>query len=103
MEQRTALVASRAEPTIGGPSLVSFSRSELDPMNDWEPKGSGGTVTPERWQQVKAILDDALEYGTAERSAFLSAACNGDSELRQEVESLLAAELEIGDFIEEPI
>jgi serine/threonine-protein kinase len=72
-------------------------------MNYREPNGSGGTVTPERWQQVKAVLDGALECRTAERSDFLKAACNGDSELRQEVESLLASESVIGDFIEEPI
>jgi serine/threonine-protein kinase len=60
-------------------------------------------VTPERWQQVKALLDGALECRTAERQAYFDASCNGDSELRQEVESLLSSEAEIGDFIEEPI
>jgi len=58
-------------------------------------------VTPERWQQVKAVLDGALERDPAERLVYLDEACGRDAELREEVESLLAPE--IGDFIEEPI
>ncbi len=65
--------------------------------------GSGGMVTPDRWQQIKAVLEDALERQGAERAAFLDLACQGDDELRQEVESLLASEEEIGDFIETPV
>jgi len=68
-----------------------------------EPGGSGGAVTPDRWQQVKAVLEDALEQEGAARTAFLAEACQGDDELRQEVESLLASEAEIGDFIETPV
>ncbi|HEX6901103.1 MAG TPA: serine/threonine-protein kinase [Thermoanaerobaculia bacterium] len=60
-------------------------------------------VTPDRWQQVKAVLEDALERQGAEREAFLADACQGDDELRREVESLLASEDEIGDFIETPV
>jgi serine/threonine protein kinase/tetratricopeptide (TPR) repeat protein len=60
-------------------------------------------VTPDRWQQIKAVLDEALEREEAARTAFLDAACQGDGELRQEVESLLASEAEIGDFIETPV
>lgn len=58
-------------------------------------------MTPERWQQVKAVLDGALERNPAERLVYLDEACGRDAELRQEVESLLAPE--IGDFIEEPL
>jgi eukaryotic-like serine/threonine-protein kinase len=60
-------------------------------------------VTPDRWQQIKAVLNDALEREEALRTAFLEAACQGDGELRREVESLLSSEAEIGDFIETPI
>jgi tetratricopeptide (TPR) repeat protein len=60
-------------------------------------------VTPERWEQVKAVLDDALETGPAERAAFVAAACGEDPELRAEVESLLAFEEESEAFIEEPL
>ncbi len=61
------------------------------------------TVTPERWQQVKTVLDGALERRRAERDAYLAEACRGDDELRGEVESLLASEEVLGDFIEEPL
>jgi serine/threonine-protein kinase len=60
-------------------------------------------VTPERWRQVKAVLDGALEKRPGERPAFVAAACGDDAELRQEVESLLSYEAESTDFIEEPL
>ena len=44
-----------------------------------------------RWQQIKAILDAAVEYTAAtERAAFLDRACENDTALRSEVASLLA-------------
>jgi eukaryotic-like serine/threonine-protein kinase len=60
-------------------------------------------VTPERWQQIKVILDEALEQEQPERAGFIATACQGDEELRREVESLVASEAEIGDFIETPV
>jgi serine/threonine protein kinase/TolB-like protein/Tfp pilus assembly protein PilF len=47
-------------------------------------------MTPERWQQVKGVLQNVLERTPLERAAFLDQACDGDQALRQEVESLLA-------------
>ena len=47
-------------------------------------------MTPERWQQVKGVLQNVLEIAPSERAMFLDQACNGDRALRQEVESLLA-------------
>jgi serine/threonine protein kinase/tetratricopeptide (TPR) repeat protein len=47
-------------------------------------------MTPERWQQIKAVLAAALEQTPAERAAFLDQACDGDGVLRAEVESLIA-------------
>ncbi|MFZ3339878.1 MAG: serine/threonine-protein kinase [Terriglobales bacterium] len=44
-----------------------------------------------RWQQVEAIFYAALERAPAERDAFLDQACNGDFNLRSEVQSLLDA------------
>ena len=46
-------------------------------------------MTPERWRQVEAVLQAALERGPAERAALLDSACAGDPGLRKEVESLL--------------
>jgi len=48
-------------------------------------------MTPERWQQVKAILADAIECDDAlERAALVESSCAGDPVLKQEVEALLA-------------
>jgi serine/threonine protein kinase len=49
-------------------------------------------MTPERWQQVKRVLENVLETAPSERAVFLEQACDGDQALRQEVESLLAGD-----------
>ena len=49
-------------------------------------------MTSERWQEVKAIFDGAVECDPAARAEFLRKCCGTDEELRREVESLLAAE-----------
>jgi len=59
-------------------------------------------VDPARYQQVKAILLEALELPAPGRSAFLAAACGSDAELRAEVESLLGQEVH-DDFLEPPV
>jgi serine/threonine protein kinase len=43
----------------------------------------------ERWEKVAQLYDSVCELTPAERSAFLAQACEGDEELRREVESLL--------------
>ncbi len=48
-------------------------------------------------------MEAALEQPPAARPAFLSEACNGDDELRREVESLLQADEQAGSFIAEPL
>jgi tetratricopeptide (TPR) repeat protein len=60
-------------------------------------------VTPERWGQVKAVLEGVLERPQEDRMALLAEACDGDGELRAEVESLLAFEAESETFIEQPL
>ena len=60
-------------------------------------------MTPARWQEVKAVLEEALDKEPAERLPFLAAACRDDRELRDEVESLLAADAETEDFLAEPV
>ena len=59
-------------------------------------------MTPERWQQVKQALQEALLLPAAERSAFLAQIGRDDAELEREVGSLLAADEEAGSFIIEP-
>jgi hypothetical protein len=53
-------------------------------------------MNPERWKQVKGLLDQAIELDPAERPAFFDRACNGDSELKREVESLLSSHEDAG-------
>ncbi len=55
-----------------------------------------------RWQRVKDLVAGALEKDPAERDAFLEAACAADTELRAEVDSLIAAHESTDDFIERP-
>jgi len=59
-------------------------------------------MTPERWQKVKQIFHTALDKPAAERTAFIAQACNGDDQLREEVESLLASSEKDGSFIDSP-
>ena len=59
-------------------------------------------MTPERWEQIGQVYEQARELALSERVTFLDRACAGDEELRREVESLLAAEATIGDFIAAP-
>ncbi len=56
----------------------------------------------ERWQQIDRLLQSALELKVEERAAFLQQACAGDTALRQEIESLLAANKDVNSFIESP-
>lgn len=46
-------------------------------------------MTPERWQQIKKILDEVVMVTPDERGVVLDQACKDDPTLRQEVESLL--------------
>ncbi len=56
-----------------------------------------------RWHEIEQIFDEALEHDEAERPAFLAQACQGDAELRREVESLLRADEQVGSFIASPL
>lgn len=47
-------------------------------------------MTPEYWQKVKRLLDEASEVTRDERTLWLEKACGDDEELRREVESFLA-------------
>jgi eukaryotic-like serine/threonine-protein kinase len=59
-------------------------------------------MTPERWGKITEVYHSALELEPEKRRAFLDAACAGDEALRSEVEALLEAEREAGDFIARP-
>jgi len=55
-----------------------------------------------RWARVKAVFLEALDQPASERSAFVERAAAGDSDLRAEVESLLASDSAAGSFCETP-
>ena len=49
-------------------------------------------MTSRRQERIEALCHAALERDTAERAAFLHAACGGDETLHQEVASFLLRE-----------
>ena len=51
-------------------------------------------MTPARWSQIKEVFSAALETPDSERPRFLESACDGDADLRAEVERLLAGNQE---------
>lgn len=59
-------------------------------------------MTPEYWQRIKELFNEAVEYEPAARARFLGEACAGDSALLAQVESLIASDEEAGDFIAGP-
>ncbi|MBK9317026.1 MAG: protein kinase [Acidobacteria bacterium] len=58
-------------------------------------------MNPSRWQKIDRLLDAAMDRPPSERAAFLLEACEGDNDLRHEVESLLDAHDRSGTFIEQ--
>jgi eukaryotic-like serine/threonine-protein kinase len=60
-------------------------------------------MTPERWQQIRDLLQSAIEIEPAQRSEYLERHCPGDPSLRKEVDSLLLAERKVQiSFLESP-
>ncbi len=60
-------------------------------------------MTQPDWEKVSEIFAEAVELPPDERTAFLDIHCGEDVKLRSEVESLLAADQQKGDFIAQPI
>ena len=59
-------------------------------------------MQPERWSQIEKLYHSAAALQPDDRAAFLERACDGDPELRQELESLLAHDQRAENFIESP-
>ncbi len=59
-------------------------------------------MPPDHPERVLELVGAAFELDLSERAAFLEQACQGDAELRAEVESLLSQEKRVRDFIEAP-
>jgi Tol biopolymer transport system component len=49
-------------------------------------------MTPERWQKIRDVLEQALELAPDKRARFLDLACSSDPSLRNEVQSFLSAD-----------
>jgi serine/threonine protein kinase len=59
-------------------------------------------MTPEQWQKVEGVLQEALDRPPQERASFLDAACADNGQLLQEATSLVDAYERARDFIEQP-
>jgi serine/threonine protein kinase/Tfp pilus assembly protein PilF len=59
-------------------------------------------MTPDRWQHINRLFQEALDHATSERSAFLDQACAGDEDSRSEVQSLISFDAKAQEFLEVP-
>jgi hypothetical protein len=60
-------------------------------------------MTTEQWHEIETVLAAAMDLEEPERCAYLDRACEGRPAVRAEVDALLAAHQEAGDFIEAAI
>jgi len=60
-------------------------------------------LTPDRWQQIEDVFHQAVNCAPGRRPALLERVCGTDSELRREVESLLASLDESAPFLESAV
>jgi serine/threonine protein kinase len=51
-------------------------------------------MTPQRFRQIRNVFDAVMEREPATRTVFLEEACQGDKELRSEVQRLIAAHVQ---------
>jgi serine/threonine protein kinase len=58
-------------------------------------------INPERYKQIDELLSSVLQLEVDERPTFLDKACNGDEDLRKEIEALLASDQKEQGHIEE--
>ena len=99
MADRAALAATRVGPCVDGKDAALRRPRSLGRSSDAQRArryqfGNACLkyflMTPERWQQVKVLLVAALERPENERATFVTTACEHDTSLRREVQSLLA-------------
>ena len=60
-------------------------------------------MSPERWQRLKSVFQEAATRDPRDRAALLEKACDGDPDLLAEVESLLASDQEMATAFEAPV
>ncbi len=59
-------------------------------------------LSPERWLQIEALLDQVLDLPAEQRTRFIDQACADDSTLREQLYTVLKASHQIDDFLEQP-
>src|SRR5215831_4050528 len=59
-------------------------------------------MTPERLHRIRAVYEAAVDSPAAARQALLDRECEGDEELRQEVERLLGAREHLPEWLAGP-
>jgi serine/threonine protein kinase/cytochrome c-type biogenesis protein CcmH/NrfG len=59
-------------------------------------------MKPESWRRITDLYHETIARRPEERSSFLEQACNGDEELRTQVERLVRSHEQSGDFIDAP-
>jgi len=59
-------------------------------------------MDPERWKRVDDLLQAVLQLPAGQQEEFLRRQCDGDSELLEEVQSLLSSHREAGSFLQSP-
>src|SRR5436190_22409034 len=57
-------------------------------------------MEPQLWQRITDLFDEAMTRGPKERMAFLKEACEGDSDLREQVERLIKSHEKSTEFLE---
>lgn len=62
----------------------------------------GPPLSPDRWHQIEALFERALDVPAEQRAELLRQACGDDAELRAQVERLLEAEQASAGFLAEP-
>jgi serine/threonine protein kinase len=60
-------------------------------------------MQPQRWQQIEELFHAALQLAPARRPAFLTDACQGDADLRNQVEGLLDQHSRQGGVLSQPV
>src|SRR5690348_8385850 len=59
-------------------------------------------MTPERYRRVVEIFEQACDYRLERRGEFLNQVCNGENDLRVEIEAMLTADEQAGPFLNTP-
>jgi len=60
-------------------------------------------MTADRWEQIKTVFASALEIDPENRAAFLDRECEGDPDLRREIDRLLAEFEQTRNCLDEPV